>query len=82
MLMEHVAWRRYDVSMVQALSADAGVYAQRGFGNDWIGTLTYEHRWRFDPLTSFRYGVTLRRRVYDGEPENTFGFVTGLAQRF
>lgn len=70
LLAEHVLWRRYDNSLVQALSVDAGLYAEQGYANNWIGTLNYEHRWRFDPLTEFRYGVLLMRRVYDGSVEN------------
>ena len=81
LLAEHVLWRRYDNSLVQALAIDAGLYAERGYATDWIGTLNYEHRWRFDPLTEFRYGVMLMRRVYDGSVENTLGFTIGLRQR-
>ena len=81
LLAEHVLWRRYDNSLVQALAVDAGLYAEQGFTSNWIGTLNYEHRWRFDPLTEFRYGVMLMRRVYDGSVENTLGFTIGLRQR-
>ena len=81
MLVEHVLWRRYDTSLVHALTLDAGLYAEHGYASDWIGTLAYEHRWRFDPLTEFRYGVSLMRRVYDGAVENTLGFTIGLRQR-
>ena len=81
LLAEHVLWRRYDISLVHALSADAGLYAEQGYANNWIGTITYEQRWRFDPLTEFRYGVQLMRRVYDGSIENTLGFIVGLRQR-
>ena len=81
MLVEHVLWRRYDTSLVHALTLDAGLYAEQGYANDWTGTLAYEHRWRFDPLTEFRYGVQLMRRVYDGSVENTLGFTIGLRQR-
>lgn len=81
LLAEHVLWRRYDNSLVQALALDAGLYAEQGFASNWIGTVNYEHRWRFDPLTEFRYGVFLMRRVYDGSVENTLGFTIGLRQR-
>jgi biofilm PGA synthesis protein PgaA len=81
LLAEHVLWRRYDNSLVQALAVDAGLYAEQGFTSNWIGTLNYEHRWRFDPLTEFRYGVMIMRRVYDGSVENTLGFTIGLRQR-
>jgi biofilm PGA synthesis protein PgaA len=81
MLAEHVLWRHYDVSLVQALTVDAGLYSEYGFSDNWIGTLNYEHRWRFDPLTEFRYGVMLTRRAYDGSIENTITFIAGLRQR-
>jgi biofilm PGA synthesis protein PgaA len=81
-LMEHRMWRRYDMSLVQAVTADAGLYAQRDYANGWVATLRYEHRWRFDPLTSFTYGVGLTRRIYDGVAERTLAFTVGLGQRF
>ncbi len=80
-LVEHVAWRRYDNSFVHALTLDAGTYTQQGYGTDWIATVGYEHRWRFDPLTEFRYGVQLTRRVYDGSPENGVALFVALTQR-
>ena len=81
LLAEHVLWRRYEKSLVQALMVDAGLYAEQGYANNWLGTLSYEHRWRFDPMTEFRYGVLLTRRVYDGSVENTLGIILGLRQR-
>jgi biofilm PGA synthesis protein PgaA len=80
-MAEHTIWRRYDNSLVQALTVDAGLYSEYGFSDNWIGTIDYEHRWRFDPLTEFRYGVRLMRRVYDGSVENTLMFIVGLTQR-
>jgi biofilm PGA synthesis protein PgaA len=80
-LAEHILWRRFDNSLVQALAVDAGLYAEQGYASNWIGTVNYEHRWRFDPLTEFRYGVLLMRRAYDGSIENTLGFTIGLRQR-
>ena len=81
LLAEHLLWRRYDNSLVQALTVDAGLYSEYGYPDNWIGTVNYEHRWRFDPLTEFRYGVMLTRRVYDGSVENTLMFIVGLRQR-
>lgn len=81
LLAEHTLWRRYDSSLVQALTVDAGLYSEYGFSDNWIGTVNYEHRWRFDPLTEFRYGIHLSRRVYDGAVENTLMFIVGLTQR-
>jgi biofilm PGA synthesis protein PgaA len=81
LMAEHTLWRRYDNSLVQALTVDAGLYSEYGFSDNWIGTVNYEHRWRFDPLTEFRYGIRLSRRVYDGAIENTLMFIAGLTQR-
>jgi poly-beta-1,6-N-acetyl-d-glucosamine translocator PgaA-like protein len=67
---------------VQALTVDAGLYSEAGFRADWIATINYEHRWRFDPLTEFRYGITLARRVYDGSVENSLTLIAGLTRRF
>lgn len=81
-LAEHVLWRRYENSLVQALAVDTGLYCEAGFRDDWIATINYEHRWRFDPLTEFRYGIALSRRVYDGSIENSLTLFAGLARRF
>ena len=81
LLAEHLLWRRYDNSLMQALTVDAGLYSEYGFGDNWIGTVNYEHRWRFDPLTEFHYGIMLTRRIYDGSVENTLMFIVGLRQR-
>jgi biofilm PGA synthesis protein PgaA len=82
MLAEHTLWRRYDNSLVQALTVNGGLYSEAGFPDNWIGTVSYEHRWRFDPLTAFHYGVMFSRRVYDGLAEYTVTLTLGLTQRF
>lgn len=79
---QHVSWRRYRQSFVQAFSVEAGVYRQQDFGTDWIGVASYEHRWRRDPWTEFHYGVRVDRRVYDGAAERGIGLTLGLRQRF
>ena len=82
LLAEHVLWRSYENSLVQALKVDGGLYSEAGFRDNWIATINYEHRWRFDPLTEFHYGVLLSRRVYDGSVEKSVTLVVGLTQRF
>ena len=77
---QHVAWRRYEKSFVQALSVDSGLYAQEGFGRSWIGVVRYEHRWRHDPWTEIVYGVSVDRRVYDGVAETGMALMVGLRQ--
>ena len=81
-LIEHTLWRRYDDSLVQALTINGGLYSEQGFHDDWIATINYEHRWRLDPLTAFHYGVMLTRRVYDGSVEKSVTLTLGLTQRF
>ena len=80
-LAEHVLWRSYDNSLTQTLRVEAGLYAEQGFANDWIGTASYEHRWRFDPLTELHYGVQFSRRVYDGSELRELSLLVGLRQR-
>ena len=82
LLAEHVLWRSYHNGLVQAFTLDAGAYAQEGIGTDWIATVAYEHRWQFNPMTSFHYGVLLTRRVYDGDPELSVALTFGLTRRF
>lgn len=79
---QHVSWRRYQRSFVQAFDADAGLYKQRGFAETWIANARYEHRWRVDPWRELVYGVGISRRVYDGEPERMITISAGLRQRF
>lgn len=79
---QHVSWRRYQRSFVQAFDADAGVYKQRGFQETWIANARYEHRWRVDPWRELVYGVGISRRVYDGQAERMITSSAGLRQRF
>ena len=82
LLAEHTIWRRYEDSWVEALSINAGSYTEAHFATNAIATVSYEHRWHFDPLLEFHYGVQLMRRVYDGSVENTATLTTGVRWRF
>jgi biofilm PGA synthesis protein PgaA len=77
---EHMIWRRYDRSLTQVLTLAGGMYGERYFRGGPIGSVSYEHRWRFDPWTAFSYGVSLSERLYDGEPAHTFGAFVALHQ--
>ncbi|CAN5441831.1 poly-beta-1,6 N-acetyl-D-glucosamine export porin PgaA [soil metagenome] len=81
LLAEHVLWRSYDRSLTQALQVQGGLYSERGYGESWLGVASYEHRWRFDPYTEFRYGVQVSRRTYDGSEFRELAFIIGLRQR-
>jgi biofilm PGA synthesis protein PgaA len=82
LLAEHVIWRRYEDSWVQALSINAGLYGEAHFSPGLIATVNYEHRWRFDPFMELRYGLQLQRRVYDGSVENTATLTLGGLWKF
>ena len=82
LLAEHVIWRRYDSSWAQALSVNAGLYDETHFSPAFIATVSYEHRWRFDPFTELHYGLQLQRRVYDGSVENTAELTLGMLWKF
>jgi biofilm PGA synthesis protein PgaA len=81
LLAEHVLWRSYDRSLTQAFKINAGLYSERGYGESWLGVASYEHRWRFDPLTEFHYGVQVSRRTFDGAEWRELAFMVGLRQR-
>jgi biofilm PGA synthesis protein PgaA len=82
LLAEHTLWRCYDASLVQAVSVNAGLYAEAHHGTNVIATVSYEHRWVFQPFTDFHYGVQFTRRVYDGDVENTATLTLGIRHRF
>jgi biofilm PGA synthesis protein PgaA len=72
----------YERSLRHALTVAAGVYWQRDYGRDAIGSLRYEQRWRHDPLTELSYGSEVSRRVYDGRIENPWSLFANLRHRF
>jgi biofilm PGA synthesis protein PgaA len=75
-LAEHVTWRRYRRSFVQALTLTVGGTWQKGFDGAPIGAIAYEHRWEFGPQWELTYGVSFASRVFDGDrdPEAS-GFI-------
>ena len=82
LLAEHMIWRRYDDSWVQALSINAGLYGEAHFSPSVIATINYEQRWHFDQFLELRYGLQLQRRVYDGSVENTATLTLGMSRKF
>ena len=45
LLAEHTFWRRYEDSLVQALTLNGGLYGQRDFQGKNMWTASYELRW-------------------------------------
>ena len=79
--VQHIAWRRYEKVFSHALSVEFGLQDQSGFPTDWIGVVSYEHRWRTDPWWEIFYSVMFDRRTYDGEPERGIGVRLGFRWR-
>jgi biofilm PGA synthesis protein PgaA len=80
-LAEHTIWRRYEDSLVQALTLNGGFYGQRGFQGGTLWTASYELRWRFDPWTELVYGISRSQRMYDGEPAQDLGIFLTARQK-
>jgi biofilm PGA synthesis protein PgaA len=81
-LAEHLTWRRYRWSFVQALELSAGAGYQEGFGWEAIGAVEYAHRWRWDPWLELSYGIRVGSRVYDGDRQEDYGVFLELNARF
>lgn len=64
-----------------SLTLGAGLSDQEGFGNDTIGDLRWEHVWTPHERLELGAGIELRRRVYDGTPEDQREFFASLLWR-
>ena len=64
------------------MTINAGLYDEAHFSPNFIATVHYEHRWRFDPFMELRYGLQLQRKVYDGSVENTAMLTLGMLWKF
>jgi biofilm PGA synthesis protein PgaA len=79
---DHLIWREYERSFGQQLQVVAGNYWQDGYGSKTTGSLLYQHTWRWQPLTEWRYGAQFARNAYDGVGENTLLLFLNLNHRF
>jgi biofilm PGA synthesis protein PgaA len=79
---DHLVWREYERSFGQQLQVAAGNYWQSGYGSKATGSLLYQHTWRWQPLTEWRYGAQFARNAYDGVGENTLLLFLNLNHRF
>jgi biofilm PGA synthesis protein PgaA len=79
---EHVTWRRYRRSFVQALQLTLGGTFQEGFDADVIGDVQYEHRWRWDPRFELSYGLRAGSHVFDGDREQSYAGFVQVTVRF
>jgi biofilm PGA synthesis protein PgaA len=79
---EHVIWRSYERSFEQRLIPSIGNYWQENFGNDWVGSITYEQVLKHDRYGELRYGVEVGRNSYDGDPTGVVLCFINLNLRF
>ena len=77
--VEHLwrIYRRYDHSLHQRVRVSAGDYTQKGFGSDYTLGAEYANILELGNRYNMSYGVGLKRRVYDGDPEwNSYAFLS------
>jgi biofilm PGA synthesis protein PgaA len=79
---DHLVWREYERSFSQQLQLAAGSYWQQGFGSAATGSVLYQHTWRWQPTTEWRYGLQFARNAYDGVGENALLLFLHLNHRF
>ena len=75
-------WRRYERSLRHTLGVAAGGYRQRYFGNDLVWDVGYGQSLSLSERFAIDYGATLRRRVYDGNPEHSIAAYFSAGYRF
>ena len=71
-------FRRYQHMLVHRLSADIGLYDQKGFSGAPTWTLDYELEWQLSSRLALKGGAQLNRRIYDGGDEDAWFFRFGL----
>lgn len=79
--VQHMLWRQYDYSLTEVVTLVGGMYGEHSYRGGPIGSVSYEHRWRFDPWTELVYGVSLSEHMYDGDPAHTVAAFVALHQR-
>ncbi len=75
-------WRRYEKSMHQRLSIEAGTSSQKGFDTELVWKIGYEHHWSFSRQLRLSYGISRARPIYDGNREYTTRGFINLYARF
>ncbi len=71
---DFLSWRRYESAFYQYAGMVAGRYQQDDFDTGSVIGVEYGHRWRWAPRAELGYGITWRRRPYDGADEDRLGF--------
>ncbi len=82
LMTEYTHWRIYNRAFLQKLFLTAGMYKQSGYDPAPIWALRYEHNYDFSDTQALVWGLTLARRVYDGEPVHSYAFYITYRGRF
>jgi len=66
--IEHTVYRKHDWAFVHRLFVTIGTYDQAGYQSEPIYDTRYEHDYLLTDWTAFAWGITWKRRFYDGDP--------------
>ncbi len=77
-----IVYRRYEREFSHNLGLSISDYWQQDFGSGYTGSINYQHNWKYSNAFEISYGVSYTRAIYDGVPENAFGFSASLNWRF
>lgn len=69
---ELLTYRHYETAFTQRLALTVGDYWQQRYGNNLVGNLLYEHRWRFVDAVELVYGGVKGYRYYDGDQTDSW----------
>ncbi len=81
-MLQGTHYRHFGKSFVQRLFLTAGGYYQEDCGTHTIGAIRYEQDFSFSFRSVFLWGVTLARRVYDGDPATALSLYLTFKYRF
>ena len=66
-ITEHTVRKSKGLSFMHRLYLTLGQYYQEGYAGDWIGSIRYEQEYEFGYRHYLLGGISLGRKVYDGE---------------
>ncbi len=81
-MIEQTLQRFYQRSFVHRLYVTLGDYHQTGYGGDWVGSLRYEQAHDFSDRHALQVGISIGRRVYDGDAVSDFQMDAVYQYRF
>lgn len=79
---EHILYRSYEKALVHSLTGGWGMYTQKNYDEDWVGSVKYEQRYNVSSRVEGRVGIEVGRNVYDGQAEPFFSLNFMLHAKF